>query len=56
MLSGKTKKRFDEIKRRAEQRRNELSHVKSERDVAIENQNAVELTPYVYKIIKEADN
>ena len=52
MLNDKARRRFDEIKRRAEQRRRELPSLKSDKDAAIENRNARDLMPYVYKLMK----
>lgn len=53
MLSKEAKCKFDDLKRRSAQRRKNMPSAKTEKDSEAENQNAVDLIPYVYKTIAE---
>lgn len=48
-------KKLADLKKHANIRKSTLPSVKSEKDSEIENQNAIDLMPYVYKVISEAN-
>ena len=55
MLPTDKKRQFANVKWRVEERKKKMPSVKTDAEAAIENQNARELSPYVYKIIREAN-
>ena len=55
MLNRDAKKKFDEIKRRVQEKRKKNPPVKTEADVMIENRNAEQLMSYVYDRIKKVN-
>lgn len=53
MLSREQKKKFDDLKRRVQDKRKQNPPAKTDIDAKIENQNAEQLMPYVYNRIAE---
>ena len=53
MLSKEAKCKFDNLKRRSEQRRKNMPSAKTEKDSETENRNAVDLISYIYKTVAE---
>ena len=56
MLSKEAKCKFDDLKRRSEQRRKNMPSAKTEKDSETENRNAVDLIPHVYKTLAEGES
>ena len=53
MLNRDAKKKFDELKRRTQNKRKQNPPAKTDADAKIENRNAEQLMPYVYSRIGE---
>ena len=52
MISKNIKQRLEDLKRRAKQRQKKMPSAKPSAAVVVENQNAIDLMPYVYKSIE----
>ena len=51
MLNRDAKKKFDELKRRVQNKRKQNPPAKTDADAKTENRHAEQLMPYVYKVI-----